>query len=125
MQSGEVFNSIYEVVKKIPKGKVGTYGQIAKQTENLTLKTQKRRIKVSPRIVGFALHANPDPKNIPCHRVVKKDGSLAKGYAYGGIKAQKKRLMEEGVEFVGKCKVDLDLCLWRQQPLKVAPCKVY
>lgn len=80
---GKIFEKIYEEVKKIPKGKVSTYGEIA------------RKIGTTPRVVGFALHKNPDPKNIPCHRVVFKDGSLSKSYAFGGIKEQKKKLEEE------------------------------
>lgn len=81
------FNRIYSAVAKIPKGKVGTYGQIAKTTGT------------TPRVVGFALHANKDPKNIPCHRVIRTDGILAKGYAFGGPKKQKEILEKEGVTF--------------------------
>ncbi|KPK33003.1 MAG: hypothetical protein AMS24_02595 [Chlamydiae bacterium SM23_39] len=80
-----IFKKIYEEVKKIPKGKTKTYGEIAK------------KIKTSPKIVGFALHKNPDPKNIPCHRVVFKDGSLSDNYAFGGKKAQKKKLLKEKI----------------------------
>jgi methylated-DNA-protein-cysteine methyltransferase-like protein len=82
---GRIFKKIYRQVKKIPQGKVVTYGEIAK------------RVGTSPRVVGFALHKNPDPKNIPCHRVLFKDGTLPKSYAFGGAKAQRKRLSEEGV----------------------------
>lgn len=81
---------IYKIVSKIPKGKVSTYKQIAKITA----------IK-NPRIVGFYLHKNLDPKTIPCHRVIRNDGTLAKGYAFGGIKKQKEILEKEGVKFVG------------------------
>ena len=81
---GNVFNRIYEEVRKIPRGKVATYGEIAK------------RAKTSARIVGFALHKNPDPKNIFCHRVVFKDGSLSSSYAFGGKKAQREKLEKEG-----------------------------
>jgi len=48
-------------------------------------------------VVGFAFHKNPDPKNIPCHRVVFKDGSLSQSYAFEGINKQKQRLVDEGV----------------------------
>ncbi len=54
---GKVFDRIYKEVKKIPKGEVAAYGEIA------------RKVGTTPRVVGFALHQNPDPKNIPCHRV--------------------------------------------------------
>lgn len=82
----KVFERIYQEVKKIPKGKTATYGEIAKKAG------------MTPRVVGFALHKNPDPKNIPCHRVVFKDGSLSKGYAFGGIKEQKRKLLAEVVK---------------------------
>ncbi|MFW5720576.1 MAG: MGMT family protein [Candidatus Dojkabacteria bacterium] len=88
---GQVFERIYNVVKQIPKGSVVTYGEIA----------GKAGIR-NPRIVGFALHNNPDPKSTPCHRVVKKDGSLAEGFAFGGKAAQRRLLESEGVKFVGE-----------------------
>ncbi|MCL5113847.1 MAG: MGMT family protein [Patescibacteria group bacterium] len=81
-------SSIYSAVSLIPKGKVATYKQIARIT-----KTK------SPRTVGFVLHKNPNPENIPCHRVVRSDGSLAKGYAFGGLKKQKEILQSEGITF--------------------------
>ncbi|MGB9637234.1 MAG: MGMT family protein [Microgenomates group bacterium] len=80
---GKVFESIYEEVKKIARGKVATYGEIAK------------KVGTTPKVVGFALHRNPDPKTIPCHRVVFKDGSLSSGYAFGGKSAQEKKLRQE------------------------------
>jgi len=75
------FDQIYRVVRKIPEGKVATYGEIALLvTEKLkNLKTEKQ---ITPRLVGMALHKNPDPKNIPCHRVVDRNGKLAENYAF-------------------------------------------
>ena len=84
------FNRVYEAVKKIPEGKVMTYGQIA----DLLGTRDARR-------VGHALHANRNPE-VPCHRVVNKDGRLAPGYAFGGPNEQRNRLLLEGVEFVDK-----------------------
>lgn len=84
---GKIFERIYNEVKKIPKGKVATYGEIA------------RKVGITPRVVGFALHGNPDPRNIPCHRVVFKDGSLSPGYVFGGSGRQKELLEKEGVGF--------------------------
>ena len=89
------FDRVYEVVRKIPEGKVMTYGQIA---EIIGTKDSRR--------VGHALHANKDP-NVPCHRVVNKDGRLAPGYAFGGAGEQKARLLSEGVEFVDTLHVKL------------------
>ncbi|MBI2008186.1 MGMT family protein [Candidatus Amesbacteria bacterium] len=84
------FDQVYEVVKKIPRGEVMTYGQVAK-----AIGTRDARR------VGQALHANRDP-NVPCHRVVFADGGLAPGYAFGGPTEQKKRLVSEGVKFAGE-----------------------
>lgn len=85
---------VYEFVIKIPKGKVSTYGTISKH------------IKMSPRMVGYALHNNPDPENIPCHRVVDRNGKLAENYAFGGWKGQRELLLKEGVRFKNKMYVD-------------------
>lgn len=54
----------------------------------------------TPRIVGFALHVNRDPQNIPCHRVVFANGQLTPGYAFGGEDVQRKKLQKEGVIFL-------------------------
>ena len=83
------FQRVYEMVKKIPKGEVMTYGDVGK-----ALGTRDYRR------VGQALHANKNP-DVPCHRVVFADGHLAPNYAFGGAEEQKKRLVAEGVEFVG------------------------
>ena len=82
------FEKVYKAVELIPRGKVSTYGEIANY------------LGISnPRVVGFALHVNKDPDNIPCHRVVNKKGELASGYAFGGLDIQRKLLEQEGVKF--------------------------
>ena len=88
---------IYEAVKKIPKGHVATYGQIAEMAGNPRMS----------RAVGNALHKNPDPLHIPCFRVVNSKGELAGAFAFGGGKAQVELLREDGVEVVNG-KVDLE-----------------
>lgn len=88
---------IYEAVKKIPKGHVATYGQIAEMAGNPRMS----------RAVGNALHKNPDPFHIPCFRVVNSKGELAGAFAFGGGKAQAELLREDGVEVVDG-KVDLE-----------------
>lgn len=93
------FDKIYQVVSHIPKGKVLTYKKVAELAQ-----------LNNPRVVGFALHANKKPKQIPCHRVVKNDGSLAKGYAFGGMKKQREILEKEGVHFLNS-QVNLKLYL--------------
>ena len=96
------FNKIYDVVKRIPKGKVATYGQIALYAGNPRLS----------QVVGFALHSNPDPENIPCHRVVNRFGCLSKAFAFGGENKQKELLLCEGVEFLPNGNVDMSRFLW-------------
>lgn len=91
---------IYSLVSQIPKGRVMTYGQIAKEL----------KIK-SPRIVGRVLHQNLDSKKVPCHRIVFADGSLSKSYAFGGMNKQKETLENEGVQFI-KNKVNLKNMLY-------------
>jgi len=98
----KTFNLIYDIVKKIPKGKVATYGQIALYAGN-------------PRwsqVVGFALHSNPDQEKIPCHRVVNRFGGLAEAFAFGGINKQRELLENEGVEFLPNGNVDMEKSLW-------------
>lgn len=83
------FVKVFKLVAMIPKGKVPTYGQIARE-----LGTRDARR------IGHALHANKD-RRVPCHRVVMKDGSMAPGFAFGGPMEQKKMLLSEGAAFVG------------------------
>ena len=88
------FDKIYDLVSLIPKGKVATYGAIAKEA------------MTNPKVVGYALHSNKDTKNIPCHRVINSKGEISSGYAFGGPNVQKEMLEKEGVLF-NKNKVDL------------------
>ena len=87
---------IYEAVKKIPQGKVATYGQVATMAGNPKMS----------RAVGNALHKNPDPNNIPCYRVVNAKGELAGAFAFGGADVQANLLRADGIE-VKNDKVDL------------------
>lgn len=95
------FEKIYEIVKRIPRGKVATYGQIASMAGNARW----------ARAVGYALHANPDPDGIPCYRVVNRFGGLAPAFAFGGIDVQADLLRADGVEVCDNT-VDLDRFLW-------------
>lgn len=97
------YDTVYENVKKIPKGKVATYGQIA------TMCGSPR----ASRAVGYALHANPNPSAIPCHRVVNRHGRLAAAYAFGGIDIQREKLENEGIEINDENMVDLQKFLWK------------
>lgn len=91
MEEKNTFEKIYDVVRKIPKGYVATYGQVAALAGN----------KRWARVVGYALHSNPDPDHIPCYRVVTKDGGVSKAFAFGGENEQIRLLKEDGIEFVG------------------------
>lgn len=96
------FDKIYEQVKRIPEGKVASYGLIALLAGNPRWS----------RVVGYALHNNPDPQTIPCHRVVTKDGKLSPAFAFGGENMQKRLLENEGVIFKDNGTVDMEKCLW-------------
>lgn len=98
----EFTKRIYETVKSVPLGCVASYGQIAALAGN----------NRGARGVGFALHHNPEPGVIPCHRIVFADGSLAAGFAFGGADAQRRLLEAEGVEFLSDGRVDMDACRW-------------
>lgn len=96
------FSKIYEAVKKIPRGKVCTYGCIAAMAGNPRWS----------RVVGYALHVNPEPCKIPCHRVVTRNGEVSKAFAFGGENMQRVLLAEEGVTFLEDGRVDLEKHLW-------------
>lgn len=87
---------IYEAVKKIPRGQVATYGQVAELAGD----------KKMARAVGNALHRNPDPEHIPCYRVVNAKGELAGEFAFGGAGKQAAILEADGIEVING-KVDL------------------
>lgn len=98
-----VFSKIYEVVCKIPKGKVATYGQVAALAGNPRW----------ARVVGYALHNNPAPEIIPCHRVVNREGRVAESFVFGGGNAQRKLLENEGVKFEKDGSINLSKYAWK------------
>lgn len=98
------FEKIYEAVKRIPRGRVMTYGGVAALAGNPRM----------ARIVGYALHVNPSPGEIPCHRVVNREGRLAPAFAFGGDEVQRALLENEGVPFLPDGRVDLAKCLFRR-----------
>ncbi len=97
------FERVYEIVKQIPKGMVATYGQIAFAAGSPRAARQ----------VGYALHVNPQPGIIPCHRVVNRMGGLAPAFAFGGAEVQAELLREEGVEVSDEHRIDLEKYLYR------------
>ena len=96
------YESVYEYLKSVPKGKVVTYGMIAAAIGRPRASRQ----------VGNALHHNPQPVVIPCHRVVNREGRLAPAFAFGGEQVQAELLRGEGVEVINGC-VDLSKYIWK------------
>ena len=91
-----MYDRIYQAVMSVPEGKVATYGQIASMAGNGN----------AARVVGNALHVNPAPGVIPCHRIVNSKGRLAPEFAFGGVSEQARLLRAEGVEVTDN-RVDL------------------
>lgn len=83
------FERVYEAVKHIPAGRVASYGRIAAAIGAPRCARQ----------VGWALHVNPDPENIPCHRVVNREGRPSEAFAFGGVNRQVRLLEAEGIVF--------------------------
>ena len=100
MSSMSFREQVYDTAAKIPKGKVATYGQVAR------LAGRPR----AARAVGFFMHTNKNPKRVPCHRVVGAGGALI-GYAFDGVGAQRKKLIDEGVSF-DRARVNLAASQW-------------
>lgn len=102
MKKLSLFEQVYAVVRRIPEGKVSTYGEVAQAVGTK-----------DARKIGWALHANPYGREVPCHRVVNKVGRLAPSFAFGGPDEQRKRLEVEGVRFLDNGAVDLAVCEYR------------
>ena len=105
MKENGLFAEIYAIVKQIPRGKVATYGQIAAMSGN------PRRA----RIVGYALHVNPAPGVIPCHRVVNREGRVSSAFAFGGENMQIAMLRQEGVSVSDEGYVTLSAFQWHPE----------
>lgn len=96
------FEMIYAQVRRIPRGRVATYGQIAMLAGNPRLS----------RVVGYALHSNPEPGVIPCHRVVNRFGETSGSFAFGGSNRQRELLEAEGIVFEDDGKINLSRYIW-------------
>ncbi len=94
---------IYKICISIPKGKVATYGQLAR----LAGKPK------AARAVGVFMKNNPDAPIVPCHRVVASNGKLTGYSGVGGIAQKKKMLIKEGVIFKNN-KVNLLVSKWKK-----------
>lgn len=105
LEKSNTFTRIYEVVRRIPRGKVATYGQIAMLAGNPHWS----------QVVGYALHVNPDPEGIPCYRVVNRFGEVSSAFAFGGDNEQRHLLKADGVAFLPDGRVDLKHFLWQPE----------
>ena len=101
------YYEMYSIVRLIPEGKVATYGQIAALCGH----------PKAARVVGSALHRNPEPVVIPCHRVVNRFGGLAPAFAFGGKQVQRQWLEAEGVTVRDDDTVDLSVYGWKSNEL--------
>jgi O-6-methylguanine DNA methyltransferase len=93
---------VYTLTRQIPKGKVATYGQLAKLAGN----------PKSARAIGIFMRTNPDAPHTPCHRVVSSVGDLTGYSGEGGTTQKRQMLLDEGVTFIGN-RVDLSVSQWQ------------
>ena len=100
---------IYRIVRRIPRGRVATYGQVARHAG----------LPNNARQVGYALHALPDDSGVPWHRVVNHRGEISARSFAGMERVQRALLEAEGVGFDLRGRVDLARVQWR--PRVVAP----
>jgi len=96
---------VYEVVARIPVGRVTSYGRIARSLGDPR----------AARMVGWALRAVPDDLDLPCHRVVNREGMLSGGWNFGHPDVMRELLVREGVPFQDDYQVAIDRCLWNPE----------
>lgn len=93
---------VYTVVSAIPRGRVTTYGLIARALGDPR----------SARMVGWAMRRTPPGRRIPAHRVVNRIGFLSGGWHFGHPDIMRDRLVAENIQFVDEYQVDLTMNLW-------------
>jgi methylated-DNA-[protein]-cysteine S-methyltransferase len=98
--ASDMASKVYLLLKRIPKGKVATYAEIA------------RAAKTHPRAVGMLMRHNKDPINVPCYKVVRLDGSIGGYSGPGGIKRKAALLRADGID-VKNGRIDLGRHLFR------------
>ncbi len=98
----DFFKKVYDIVEKIPQGKVMTYGQIAAVLG----------CPENARVVGWAMRAAPKSRNLPCHRVVNRKGEMAPGHVFGASEIQKALLESEGINIGQNGCINLKEYLW-------------
>jgi methylated-DNA-protein-cysteine methyltransferase-like protein len=95
------FQHIYDIVRQIPRGRVTTYGQIARLLDT----------HINARVVGYAMSGCADG-SVPCHRVVNRFGGLADAFLPLGKETHRMLLEMEGVEFTLDGNVDIERFMW-------------
>ena len=101
----EFYERVYEIAAKIPKGKVITYGDIARAIGS----------PKSARIVGYAMRSIPSKAQIPAHRVVNRLGEMAPSHVFGSQELQRDILESEGVIFKEDGTIDMEKCRWNMK----------
>ncbi len=101
-QVSETYRTIWAVVRRIPKGKVATYGQVAAISGH----------PGQARLVGYAMHALPDGSDVPWYRVINARGEISFGEDSPGYHVQRALLEKEGVRFDSKRRIDLKVHRW-------------
>ena len=109
MSKNDFFDKVYKVVRKIPEGKVTSYGAIASYLG----------AKKSARLVGWAMNASHGDNSIPAHRVVNRIGLLTGKHHFGGTKVMQQLLENEGIVIKGDKIQNLEIFFW--DPRKVLP----
>jgi methylated-DNA-protein-cysteine methyltransferase-like protein len=100
------FVRVYALVARIPRGRVATYGQIARMLG----------APRAARTVGWAMHDNPHGSRVPCHRVVQRGGTCSPNFRIGDPGAQRRLLEREGVQFFPDGRIDMRVHQWRPEP---------
>jgi methylated-DNA-protein-cysteine methyltransferase-like protein len=93
----ELYQTIYAAVRRIPRGRVATYGQVAALA----------RLEGRARQVGYALHALPAKNNVPWHRVINARGEISLRRGSDAHELQRMLLEAEGISFDERGRVDL------------------
>ena len=102
MNKDDFFQRVYEVVRKIPFGRVSTYGLIARHLGSTS----------SARTVGWALNACHNDSSIPAHRVVNRNGVLTGKHHFKGIELMQQLLENEGITIVDDKILDFEQKIW-------------